>query len=123
MSTSIKKIVLDIIAGAIQPVSGSSLRIDEMQKKIEDLSEENTKLKRLYLKTTVDMNSMQEIVKVMAMNQAQLASDLHTIYTAVRDAGIIEELDEEAPMETASEATSMWVTRSGSLGGTGGMLN
>ena len=123
MSTSIKKIVLDIIAGAVQPVSGSSIRLDEMQKKIEDLSEENTKLKRLYLKSTVDMNSMQEIVKVMAMNQAQLASDLHMIYTAVKDAGIIEELDEEVSMETASETVSMWVTKSGSLGGTGGMLN
>jgi hypothetical protein len=81
------KRLLDTLFVAAQPPSGS---VDDLTKKISDLTDENEKLKKLYLKTHVDISALQGIVKTIAYNQAQLAADMHTIYTSVRDAGIMD---------------------------------
>lgn len=122
MTISLKRKILETLFDMHLNSSGSTDITDNLSKKIAELSEENEKLKKLYLKSQVDMISMQTIVRSIAQNQAQMAADMHTIYTSVRDAGIMDTEYGESDLRNTPDADED--DESGnSGGGMGGMLN
>lgn len=122
MTTSIKKMLLDTLFALSMPSSGSASNIEPLEKKITELSEENEKLKKLYLRANVDIAAIQSVIKTIAYNQAQLVADMHTIYTAVKDSGIMdaEYSDVESNMKAETDDDD---TGGSDGGGMGGMLN
>lgn len=122
MTISLKRKILETLFDMHLNSSGSTDSTDNLSKKIAELSEENEKLKKLYLKSQVDMISMQTIVRSIAQNQAQMAADMHTIYTSVRDAGIMDTEYGESDLRNTPDTDEDDESGSGG-GGMGGMLN
>lgn len=122
MTISLKKFLMDMLYDMPHVATGSVSSIDALTKQVTELTEENLKLKKLYLKTNVDIAAMQTIIKSIAHNQAQLAADMHTVYSSVRDAGIMDTDYSESESMIKSDSDEDDDPSSGN-GGMGGMLN
>ena len=123
MTIQLKKLLLNTIRDLTQSVSERDSNFDTLSKRVVELAEENEKVKKLYLKSHAEISAMQSIIKTLAHNQAQLAADMHTIYTAIRDAGILDTDYSEVESNHSHDIEEDDDTGSGGKGGMGGMLN
>jgi len=109
---------------------GIEPRVLESHDVIRDLIDENERLRVLFEKSSQEVQELRDLTKMLAINQAQLASDVYVIYTQVKNLrdgtslpGEIEsEIGED---EDLSDSPSEWtnIIRTGRRGGTGGMIN
>lgn len=100
-----------------------NVSVVELTRRLAELTEENDKLKKFYVKSHGDITVLQSIIKTIAQNQAQLAADMHTVYTAVRDSGIMDADYSEPNSEVNKLTNTDEDDDTGSGGGMGGMLN
>lgn len=121
MKNSLRKMLLSVLD---DKTSSASSDIDILTQRIEELNDENIELRTLYLKAQSDIGSLQSIVKTIAINQAQIVSDFHTVYSAIRAAGILDE-DHDDDVDSHDEivSKSSKPDDGGSRGGMGGMIN
>jgi hypothetical protein len=105
------------------PAISSDVDIEALARRIEELHAENNTLKKLYLKAHEDIGSLQTIVKTIAVNQAQIVSDFHAVYSAIRATGILDVEDDDSESVSDIIQKSSKPDSGGSHGGMGGMIN
>mgnify|MGYP006294119925 CR=1 FL=1 len=59
-------------------------RIEELEEKINEISEDNKRLKKMLLKSSVDMANLESIIKTAIIGQAQIITDIRTIYSFLK---------------------------------------
>jgi hypothetical protein len=123
MTTSLRKILRDMLDDSQSPAISSDVDIEALARRIEELHAENNTLKKLYLKAHEDIGSLQTIVKTIAVNQAQIVSDFHAVYSAIRATGILDVEDDDSESVSDIIQKSSKPDSGGSHGGMGGMIN
>lgn len=95
-------------------------RIDELEEKITEVSEDNKRLKKMLLKCSVDMANLETIIKAAVIGQSQIISDIQSLYTFLK----------RIEGETSSRLDTGWDTDDddddeddGEGSGSGGLLN
>lgn len=97
-------------------------KIEQLEEKIEEISEDNKRLKKMLLKSSVDMANLEAIIRAAVIGQTQIISDIQTIYTFLK----------RIEGETSSSKFDLdWETDEsdggddddGEGGGSGGLLN
>ena len=61
-------------------------KIESLENRVQELELELTRMKKLALQASADINSIDTVLRVAVTAQGQLASDVHEIYTAVQKA-------------------------------------
>jgi predicted nuclease with TOPRIM domain len=109
---------------------GIEPRVLESHDVIRDLIDENERLRVLFEKSSQEVQELRDLTKMLAINQAQLASDVYVIYTQVKNlrdgTSLPDEIESEiGEDEDLSDSPSEWtnIIRTGRRGGTGGMIN
>lgn len=109
---------------------GIEPRVLESHDVIRDLIDENERLRVLFEKSSQEVQELRDLTKMLAINQAQLASDVYVIYTQVKNlrdgTSLPDEIESEiGEDEDLSDSPSEWtnIIRTGHRGGTGGMIN
>lgn len=59
-------------------------RIDQLEEKIAEVSEDNKRLKKMLLKCSVDMANLETIIKAAVIGQSQIISDIQSLYTFLK---------------------------------------
>jgi len=80
-------------------------------------------LHRKISELTDQVRDLQDLTKLLAVNQAQLASDVYVIYTQVRESLGSEEESSPVDRIRAESSVALWRPHTSGSGGTGGMLN
>lgn len=111
----IRNIVKSTVQGMLDEVKASDSR------RLDDVMDELDKLKKLYVKTSSELAALQTIVKSVALNQAQIVADMHTVYVAAKGAGYLEELDHSD--DSGDDGSDNDGGDRGGKGGMGGMIN
>ena len=97
-------------------------KIDELEEKVNEVSEDNKRLKKMLLKSSVDMANLETIIKAAVIGQTQIISDIHTIYTylkRIEGSTSSDGYDVDWEREDADDSDD----DDGEGGGTGGLLN
>ena len=125
MTTSLRKILRDMLDDTRSLAISSDVDIEALARRIEELHVENNTLKKLYLKAHEDIGSLQTIVKTIAINQAQIVSDFHVVYSAIRAVGILDVEEDDIERDDVADLIqkSSKADGGGSRGGMGGMFN
>lgn len=109
----IKKLVKSTVQSVID-----EMRVSSNQEQLNTALDDLEKLKKLYQKTSAEIASLQSIVKSVAINQAQIVADMHTVYVAAKSSGYFEEPHTDSEPEDPEDDD-----HSGGKGGMGGMIN
>jgi len=99
-------------------------RIEQLEEKIAEVSEDNKRLKKMLLKCSVDMANLETIIKAAVICQSQIISDIQSLYTFLK----------RIEGETSSRLDTGWDTDEednkedneeddGEGSGSGGLLN
>jgi len=80
-------------------------------------------LHRKISELTDQVRDLQGLTKMLAVNQAQLASDVYVIYTQVRESIGAEEDDAAGDRSLTDSPSILWRTHTSGSSGTGGMIN
>ena len=80
-------------------------------------------LHRKISELTDQVKDLQGLTKMLAVNQAQLASDVYVIYTQVRESIGAEEDDAASDRSLTDSPSILWRTHTSGSSGTGGMIN
>jgi len=80
-------------------------------------------LRRKISELSDQVRDLQDLTKLLAVNQAQLASDVYVIYTQVKETLGSEEESSPVDRIRAESSVSLWRPHTSGSGGTGGMLN
>lgn len=109
---------------------GIEPKVLESHDVIRDLIDENQRLRVLFEKSSREVQELRDVTKMLAINQAQLASDVYVIYTQVKHlrdgTSLPDEIESEiGEDEDLSDSPAEWknIVRTGRRGGTGGMIN
>lgn len=97
-------------------------KIEELEEKIAEVSEDNKRLKKMLLKSSVDMANLETIIKAAVIGQTQIITDIHTIYTFLKK---IEGDTSTSMLDVGWDGAddSDEDDDGGEGGGTGGLLN
>jgi hypothetical protein len=72
---------------------------------------------------TDQVRDLQGLTKMLAVNQAQLASDVYVIYTQVRETIGAEEDETASDRSLVDSPSNLWRAHTSGSSGTGGMIN
>lgn len=114
------QLIKQIVKSTVQSVL-DDMRVSSSQRKLDAAMEDLEKLKKLYQKTSAEIASLQSIVKSVAINQAQIVADMHTVYVAAKSSGYFDEPSAERDADDDDDSDSD--DHSGGKGGMGGMIN
>lgn len=90
--------------------SSANDSVEALHQRISDLNEQ--------------IQDLQDLTKMLAMNQAQLASDMYVIYNQVKDlSGSSNEIDTQTDSSSTAFSASASTHRKRRGGGSGGMIN
>lgn len=114
------QLIKQMVKSTVQSVL-DEMRVASDQSRLQEALEDLEKLKKLYQKTSAEISSLQSIVKSVAINQAQIVADMHTVYVAAKSSGYFDEPPSES--ETDDMDDSDTDDHGGGKGGMGGMIN
>lgn len=113
-------LIKQLVKSTVQSVI-DEMRMSSNQEQLNTAMNDLEKLKMLYQKTSAEIASLQTIVKSVAINQAQIVADMHTVYVAAKGSGYFDEPTSESETDDVDDSDSD--DHSGGKGGMGGMIN